>query len=186
MPWVNPAADVHEVEFNVTPFTFDGQAGTETRYWIGIQMSNNIFSGSNFFEMREDPVNPSNVLVGEPFVQFDANTATWGYVDFGNGNGPEDEAEGFYTLNGDCDVLSTESFDLSSVTVYPNPASDAINLKVPSGIDVLSVEVYDVLGKTVKMVIDTKAVNVSDLSPGIYVLHARTSAGVLTRKIMKK
>jgi hypothetical protein len=99
-PWINPVANVHEIEFDVTPFTFDGNFGSETTYWVEVTIGNAAGDGTIFWEAIEDVVAP---LVGEPMVQF--NGTVWGYPDYNNDGTPDDNVEGVYSLNGDCEVL---------------------------------------------------------------------------------
>jgi hypothetical protein len=183
-PWVNPAANVHEIEFNVAPFTFEGVSGSDTSYWVGIQVGN-VEEGSTFFELAEDPDGiPENVLVGEPIVQRNPNTGSWGYIDFtDDGSDPEDDTEGFYSLIGDC-LLSTNDLLLNDVSVYPNPANNILNVNIPSSLELSSANLYDVLGRNTGVAVANGEMNVSNLSSGVYILKLETSAGSLSKKVI--
>ncbi len=187
-PWVNTAADVHNVDFNVTPITFEGGA-TDSRVWIGIQFDNDDPNdGATFFEIRHDDAGGTDAaLVGEPVVQRDPATMAWAYIDFSTaGNEPETTSEGFYTLNGDCDVLGVNESALAQISVYPNPATDVINIKTPSNIQVTGATLYDLLGKNTGVVMANGQVDVSALSRGVYMLTIETNEGSLTQKIVKR
>lgn len=82
------------------------------------------------------------------------------------------------------EVLGVNEELLSQVSVYPNPATDVINLNVPSSVELQNVSIFDVLGKEVKRA-STSQVSIADLSAGVYILKAETSAGELTEKIVK-
>lgn len=182
----NAAADIHEVSFDLTtPFDFVGEAGSETNYWVGLQLSNDAGNGSTFVEMYQDPEGMSeNVLVGEPIVQFNPDTGAWQYVDFTDDNSdPENDAEGFYTLRGDC-ALSVNDTLLSEVSIFPNPTTNLLNIKVPASVELTGVTLYDVLGKATNVALSNGQINVSSLSRGIYILSVTTSAGTLTEKLI--
>jgi hypothetical protein len=186
-PWSNPAADVHNVDFDVTDITFNGDAEQETKVWIGIQFLSSDPESATFFEIRQDDLGGGNdALVGEPLVQRNPDTGTWAYVDFGTGGGLETDSEGFYTFNGQCEpLLGTEDYLLSQVSVYPNPASDILNINTTSSIELSKATLFDALGrKTAES--STNVINVSELARGLYFLQIETSNGNLTQKIVLK
>ena len=74
---------------------------------------------------------------------------------------------------------------LSLVSVYPNPASDVLNIKTPATIDVKSVAIYDVLGKRSNVSLVNGQINIANLAKGVYILNVETNAGTLTEKIVK-
>lgn len=82
-------------------------------------------------------------------------------------------------------VLSAGENALSQVSIYPNPASDVINIQAPASVEVENVAIYDVLGKRSNVSLVNGQVNVSSLANGVYILSLETSAGTLTQKIVK-
>ena len=83
------------------------------------------------------------------------------------------------------------SAELSNqITVYPNPTSDVLRV-TSEGLQVISVEVFDMMGKKQKsrkaeeqngeMVLD-----VSDFPAGVYFLRISTEKGVVTKKVIKQ
>ena len=181
--WVNPAADVHNLDFDLEDITFDGNDTEETKVWIGIQFESSDGSAT-FFEIRQDDINGGDgALVGEPLVQQNPDTGVWGYVDFGNGDGEETDSEGFYTLNGQCNLLGIDDNILSQISVYPNPASDILNINMPSNIEINKVSMFDALGRKALESNDNN-LNISELARGIYILKIETSNGDLNKKIV--
>ena len=66
-PWANPIADQYMTSLAMTPFTFAGDAGSDTTYWIEISMGTANNQATVFWEYSNDiPVE------GFPKVQFDA------------------------------------------------------------------------------------------------------------------
>ncbi|MCB9232406.1 MAG: PKD domain-containing protein [Bacteroidia bacterium] len=80
--------------------------------------------------------------------------------------------------------------DGDQVLVYPNPASDrlfvGLNLAATRQVDL---ELYDASGKLLlqqfvgNVTSETVSLDLGQISAGIYFLHIRTDAGVLTRKV---
>jgi len=86
-------------------------------------------------------------------------------------------------------VLSTDKHAISTVSVYPNPATDVINITNTENVLVNGVTVTDLNGRTVKSAkfagVADAQVNVSDLSAGVYMVTVTSDKGSLTKKIVK-
>jgi len=95
------------------------------------------------------------------------------------------DAHFYITVTGD-DILGIDSNALSQVSIYPNPANSVINLKVPASVTVNNVILYDVLGKNTGATLVNGQISVADLSRGVYLLNVNTSAGTLTKKVVKQ
>lgn len=66
--------------------------------------------------------------------------------------------------------------DDDSITIFPNPAKDSINIMAPTNISLpLRINIYNALSQKVKMLDDYKSTtsqyNISDLKEGIYFVH---------------
>jgi hypothetical protein len=72
------------------------------------------------------------------------------------------------------------------VNIYPNPTTDVLNVSIPSNVEVVSTQLIDVLGRNTGLQLVDGQLNTSNLATGVYVLRIETSAGSLTRKIVKK
>lgn len=81
--------------------------------------------------------------------------------------------------------LSVGSNELSQVSIFPNPASDVINIQAPASVEVNSVAIYDVLGKKSNVSLVNGQINVANLAKGVYILNIETNAGTLTEKVVK-
>lgn len=80
--------------------------------------------------------------------------------------------------------LSTNTFDLSKVFVYPNPVKNDLNINTEYDIQLL--EVYDMTGKVVLSTKNAKnVVDTSNLVNGIYILRISTDYGMFTQKLVK-
>ncbi|MBD0832293.1 T9SS type A sorting domain-containing protein [Aestuariibaculum sediminum] len=84
-------------------------------------------------------------------------------------------------------TLSNDEFQLAqNIKIYPIPAKERINLKLPSGINVNSITIYNVLGKeTHKVSFLQNYVDISNLNSGIYLLKINTDNSNYTKRFIK-
>ncbi len=90
-----------------------------------------------------------------------------------------------YTVN--VGTLGTSEAKRQNLSVYPNPVVDVLNIDSDSKVS--GVTVYDLTGKAVSshtMAAQKNQINLSKLSPGVYVVTVQTEAGSKTVKILKK
>jgi len=81
-----------------------------------------------------------------------------------------------------------------NVIVYPNPATDVINVQCKMNNEqwnVKGMEVMDVYGKTIRTIVGANnnspmQIDVSDLSTGLYFLRINTDQGVITKRFVKR
>ena len=80
-------------------------------------------------------------------------------------------------------TLSTKTFEPAlAFTVYPNPATNVINVTSKSVIK--SINVFDLLGKQV-ISSSKKQIDISNLKSGIYIVKINSNTDELTKKIIK-
>lgn len=82
--------------------------------------------------------------------------------------------------------LSVDDNLAELVSIYPVPATDVLNVKVPSSIEVTEVTLHDLLGRNTGAVYSNGTINVSNLNRGVYMLTVKTTEGTLTQKVIKK
>jgi hypothetical protein len=83
--------------------------------------------------------------------------------------------------------LSVTKFDAKSFRAYPNPTRGSWN--ITSNDDITSVQVYDVLGKTVyatNSAAKEVSVNATELSKGVYFAKVSSANGTSTLKLIKE
>ena len=68
------------------------------------------------------------------------------------------------------------------VSVYPNPASNSLQVTVNTGY-VVQCTLYDVLGNEL-LSTKEKEIDVSNLSNGVYFIHVKTAEGTATKKVV--
>jgi len=80
--------------------------------------------------------------------------------------------------------LSVLEFETdANISVYPNPATEIINV---SGEDIQQVSIYDMSGRQVSTAKNINTISVSNLSKGTYLVRVLTANGESTHKVIKK
>lgn len=87
------------------------------------------------------------------------------------------------------EVLSNESVFSSNYEVYPNPATDVINVNA-GNLQINAIQITDLNGRIVKNIttetLTSVQVDIQDLNAGLYMMSVFTNEGVGTSKIVKK
>jgi hypothetical protein len=71
-----------------------------------------------------------------------------------------------------------------TITIYPNPASDRLNIETNAKIE--SLMLFDMQGKTVLESTNMSDLDVSQLIEGVYILTVKTDAGIMHKRIQVK
>jgi hypothetical protein len=81
----------------------------------------------------------------------------------------------------------TQETTIEGLSFYPNPVSNGkIYITSKSTLD-KEIAIYDVLGKKVlQSVVTSKELNVSSLSPGVYIIKIKEGEATATRKLIVK
>jgi hypothetical protein len=76
---------------------------------------------------------------------------------------------------------------IEGLNFYPNPVSNGkIYITSKSSID-KEITIFDVLGKKVfQTVLNTRELNISNLSPGVYIIKIKENDATATRKLIIK
>lgn len=163
-----------------TPISLDNPGATAANYWFAVSVTSASAQHVYWVGYIWDSTGTSQYN----YQSIDGGST---YAPVTNVDYPGEFFESEWIMNGECtDLLSVESNLLSKVSVYPNPTSEILNLKVPSNVEVTQVTVFDLLGKDTGVSYNNGVVNTSGLSQGVYLLKVETSAGTLTQKIVKQ
>lgn len=151
------------IENNVVEFIFEN---------INLDFNDNANDGYISFKIKTR----SNLGVGETF----SNEAEI-YFDY---NFPVNTNKYTTTI----EALKSETFEFSNYfTLYPNPASNTINLNAKVDIEVNSIEIYNIVGQLVIAVSnDTNTIDVSRLTKGNYFVKIQTESGTTNTKFIKE
>lgn len=82
-------------------------------------------------------------------------------------------------------LLLLDNFVLESFNLYPNPASDVLNIKLNHDLILETVTLFNNLGQIVKAS-NKYTLNVDDLTPGVYFVEVKTNQGKATKKVIIK
>ncbi|TXD71613.1 T9SS type A sorting domain-containing protein [Aequorivita antarctica] len=83
-------------------------------------------------------------------------------------------------------TLGVADVNLDSFKVYPNPASNKINIENPQRLLLKNVKLFDMLGRDTGSVFANDEINIENLAKGMYILQLETENGTTTKKIVKK
>ena len=92
-----------------------------------------------------------------------------------------------YTLGDTCGTAGLDNLVKFNFSIYPNPANDIVQLKATKAIGF--VEVYDLTGRQVIKSTpnsNSKELNVSSLSKGLYIVKVSIDGAVGTTKLLKQ
>lgn len=97
------------------------------------------------------------------------------------------DAHFYITVTGSQETAGTIELGSSSVSVYPNPATDIINVSLKNGATVENIEIVNLAGQSVFASKSANTANVSFLPAGVYVVKVKDNKGVThTSKVVKK
>lgn len=83
-------------------------------------------------------------------------------------------------------IASNKEIDKKSFSVYPNPATDIINIESENEI-VKSIEINDVNGKLIPLnSINNQTIDINSLANGVYFLKIKSNTGEEIHKVIKK
>lgn len=83
--------------------------------------------------------------------------------------------------------LSVTDFEISDLSIYPNPVKNVINIKTNSNIKNKIASVFDINGKRVlNKKIQENILNVDNLQSGVYILRIESQGKSISRKFIKQ
>jgi hypothetical protein len=85
---------------------------------------------------------------------------------------------------------SVTSFANQNISIFPNPASDFIQIQFQSSVENTRIELLDLSGRVVRS-INTRneqnmVLSVSDLSSGLYMISIQSANGIVSKPVMVK
>ena len=82
-------------------------------------------------------------------------------------------------------TVGIDDYDIiGNIVLYPNPASQYVDVRLDGDMVVKGIEIYDVYGKLVR-VSETTHINVADFADGIYLVRVTTDKGMVTKRFVK-
>ncbi|WP_312901529.1 DUF5074 domain-containing protein, partial [Chryseobacterium taichungense] len=87
------------------------------------------------------------------------------------------------SVTGSTQILGTAETQKISLSIYPNPATDLVNIRTSEKI--IDVSLFDMTGRKIEVSYNNGQVNLSTLPKGIYILRATTEKAVYQQKLIK-
>ncbi|GLB48306.1 T9SS type A sorting domain-containing protein [Neptunitalea lumnitzerae] len=89
-----------------------------------------------------------------------------------------------FQLNNDCTYtpMKTDSSELATLEVYPNPTTDFLQVKVSDLTSVENITIYNINGTLIATEKNNTRVNVSNYAPGMYFIKIVATSGASTTK----
>lgn len=147
---------------------------------VGIARINNDGSLDNTFVYGGGfDIAPSNMS-----LQSDGKIIIGGEFSFLNNN---IQKNNIARLNNTTSILDVSSYiNPFSFNIFPNPTNNYIHFNIPKELNVLSFEIYDLIGKKVDSnILNANMIDVNNYTSGLYFLHLKTDKGVLMTKFIK-
>ena len=199
--WVDPATGLGNKQFEGNTFvenntnligselTFTGGVASNTLdpSYVAIAFIKVFNADFSVLKLETAPL-----VAGQDFsitytnVEPEDTTIQYGYQVLGlNANPADEDALGSIVIVDT--VLGANDFDTTSISTYPNPVTSKLNIQSEELIT--SVSIFNTLGQKVLNVAGGSlnlSVDMSTLSPGVYVATIATDNGAKTMKVIKK
>lgn len=92
-----------------------------------------------------------------------------------------------YPAQVSCNSLVNESFSNNIFSVYPNPASEIINIQNSQDITITKTCIYDIAGKKLAEITDNPTqINIGQFEKGMYLIQIFAADGIHQQKIIKQ
>ena len=81
--------------------------------------------------------------------------------------------------------LSVADFNVDKLALYPNPTRGEINLAIPFSFESFDATIYDISGRIIKKTNTPQAIDVSNLTNGVYMIDTLIDGRQYTQKFVK-
>jgi alpha-tubulin suppressor-like RCC1 family protein len=119
-------------------------------------------------------------------LKSDATLWAWGGYSASLGIGTIPGGVRSYPAQVSCNSLGNEIFSNDAFSIYPNPASEIINIQNPQQLTVTKMSVYDISGKKIVEINDNATqINISPFEKGMYLIQIFAADGIHQQKFIK-
>jgi hypothetical protein len=184
------ATDTVIATLNIFPQSSAGQNGTiaacrnqPINLFDGL--NGNVDLGGQWYDPSGNPISGS-----QPVSSNIPGSFNYDYI-VSNGVCPAD-TQFVEVIVGTCDWLSVGTEEMQKISVFPNPATEVLNIVNGSNLEGLRIEMYDATGRLV--LTDNKAlvnaleatISIAHLETGAYTMRVRNNEGEKVFKIIKQ
>jgi len=146
-----------------------------------------------YFSIRRDERNSGTINISEHFDKWESLGMVMGkmyevsFVVEGYQSSGNFEFTELDVFTGDNpDLVKEESKDKPHVTIFPNPASGEVSVKLITNIPNASLKIYNILGKIVfsKEIINNNELLISNLASGLYFVNVNNSRFIYNTELV--
>jgi hypothetical protein len=194
-------AESYDLTININT---DGNFPCETRVWIDFNQ-NCAFDAEEEFDLGggQNIINgptsnsplaftiPADAVLGNTIMRVSTKYLAAGTpCEVTDGSGPSVDAEiEDYTINV-LASLSVDEFGLNSISIYPNPTSEVLNISLSNNDLPDGYRIYNMLGQTLSQevisTISDLSVNTANLSNGMYFIQITKEGNTVSLPFIKK
>ncbi|SFZ94091.1 Por secretion system C-terminal sorting domain-containing protein [Flaviramulus basaltis] len=167
--WFDHPAGLTTIDFYNVPI------GTDIALGVDNPKSTIVYNGCGFSETVE-----SADFWFTPFTEAGTCTITGVYT-----NNCGDDVTYTFNLSTSADPLGTEKFEQAGFSMYPNPAKDILNINFNRDLDavILNTSGQKIMSRSIN---GQEAIDISNLSSGLYFVKLVADKNVITRKFIKE
>ena len=85
-----------------------------------------------------------------------------------------------------CDIDEIEENNFDNISIYPNPASEVIKILNNNNLNITSIEIIDLTGRTVMNAENCEEINISELSEGQYFVKISGETSIVKKLFITK
>lgn len=85
-----------------------------------------------------------------------------------------------------CDIDEIEENNFDNISIYPNPASEVIKILNDNNLNITSIEIIDLTGRTVINTENCEEINISELSEGQYFVKISGETSIVKKLFITK
>ena len=85
-----------------------------------------------------------------------------------------------------CDIDEIEENNFDNISIYPNPASEVIKILNDNNLNITSIEILDLTGRTVINTENCEEINISELSEGQYFVKISGETSIVKKLFITK
>lgn len=143
--------------------------------WFSTESGLTRFDGETWETYNtENSMLPSNTINS---ILIDENGTKWVGTD-----------KGLISFAGKALSVSENQYSEAKFKLFPNPAKEYINIKTQLENEDSIIEIYNIVGKSVKKLKSSSnynTINISELANGLYILSIKSSNGITVQKFVK-
>ncbi|WP_299766754.1 FG-GAP-like repeat-containing protein [uncultured Dokdonia sp.] len=198
--------DIVVINANNEPISLWNNTSTTDNNWLKVTLegttSNKMGIGSKIKVGVGDHVYYGYTLCGEGYMNQNSNAEFFGlgdattvdYIEVTWLSGMIDHIENIdsnQTINiiEGSHPLRLDEFTINDITLYPNPATNAIHFTHPENQQEIAISIIDIQGKVIKKqhfdsTIQEQTINISDIASGIYFISIDDTQKTVIKKIV--